>query len=128
MRRRMMFESSTIISRKRRAWFPSAISGGRLVRDVHRQRDLESREAARLGGDADAAAQLLDRRLHDVHADATAGVHGHLLGGRKSWLEQQCDQLDAIERLRLLGGHHALAHRGGTEPVTRDAAAVILDA
>src|ERR1700693_984863 len=96
MRRRMMFESSTIISLKDR--LPSPFIAGPLLSRMSvacsasgdrgadrmggRQENLEAGEAAGVGAHADLASERVHAARHHVHADPAAGIHGHvLLGG-----------------------------------------------
>src|SRR5256884_9548708 len=87
MRRRMRFESSTIISLKQRWALPFiafalplrmlltlASSGDRAAdRLGGRQQDLEAGEAAGVGAHADPAPERVHAARHDVHADPPAG-------------------------------------------------------
>src|SRR3984893_4118924 len=88
MRRRMMFESSTIISLKVRLALPliavawllrmsvaCSASGDRGADRLGggRQEDLEAGEAAGVGAHADLAPERVHAARHDVHADPAAG-------------------------------------------------------
>src|SRR4029077_15367824 len=104
MRRRMMFESSTIISLKDRLPLPfiagptlsrmrvaCSASGDRGAdRLGGRQEDLEAGEAAGMGAHADLASERVHAARYHVHADPAAGIHGHvLLGGETRTKDQR---------------------------------------
>ncbi len=69
--------------------------------DGQRQRNLDREDGARAGGrlDLDGAADLLDVRTHDVHADAAAGDVGH--GLRRGETRPENQLVDVLGRHRF---------------------------
>src|SRR6185437_7756634 len=141
IRRRMMLESSTISSLSDRLppaslpctmpirVLPSLLSSGdrRARRFRGGQHDLEAGEAARVRAHPDLAAQPVYSARHDVHADASAGIHGDLLLGGESRPEDEGHGRTRIHRSRFLGRDDVLAHSGILQYLRRDAGAVILE-
>src|SRR5215472_14376363 len=126
MRRRMMFESSTIISFMGRLAFIALASGDRGGL-AGRQRDPEARVSAGVRADADLAAERVDAARHDVHADAAAGIHRHLVLRGEAGTEDERHRGARVHRGGLLLRDQLLAHGGGLERVGRDSGAVVLE-
>src|SRR6202047_1981011 len=139
MRRRMMFESSTIISLKDR--LPSPFAAGtlllrmRVVRSASgdrgadrlgggRQEDLEAGEAAGMGAHADLAPERVHAARHYVHADPAAGIHGHIFLGGETRTKDQGHGGARVHAAGLLFADELLAYRGGLERLGCDARAV----
>src|SRR5438876_10150868 len=140
IRRRMMFESSTIISLSvrlppflatalpLRMEFALGSSGDRAARRLRgRQHDLEAGESAGVGGDADLAAEDVDAARHDVHPDAAAGVDRHVLAGREAGSEDQRHRGARVHLGGFLLADQLLADCGGLERLGGDARAVVLE-
>src|SRR5262245_26692063 len=100
MRRRMMFESSTmsILSGVLRGTAdigcvsPRESGDGALLRRVGRQVDLESRVLAGRGGDGDLAPHPAHGLPHDVETDTPSRILGFLLLGGKARAEDEADR------------------------------------
>src|SRR6202035_3701993 len=140
MRRRMMFESSTIISLKDR--FPlSCTAGPLLLRMVAcsasgdrgadrlggRQEDLEAGEAAGVGAHADLASERVHAARHHVHADPAAGVHGYTLLGGETRTKDQRHGGARVHAAGFLFADQLPAHRGGLERLGDNARTVVLE-
>src|SRR6267142_2290888 len=142
MRRRMMFESSTIISLKDR--LPSPFIAGSLLLRMSvacsasgdrgadrlgggRQEDLEAGEAAGMGAHADLAPERVHAARHYVHADPAAGIHGHILLGGETRTKDQRHGGARVHAAGFLFADQLPAHRGGLERLGGDARAVVLE-
>src|SRR5580700_2476871 len=126
MRRRTMFESSTIRSRSGR-FAPRRSSDGtvRLLRDG--QCDLEAGELPRIRGHTDLAAQQRDAAGHHVHADPAAGIHRDLLLRGEAGAEDQPHGSATVHAFRFLGGDQVLAQCGRLQLLRSDAVAVVFE-
>src|SRR5882672_4179852 len=111
MRRRMIFDSSTIIMRSIRSplapfapfdfdmgsrllFFFGLASGSHFLTAVHRrQQDAESRVLALARGDGDLAVQLADEFGDQAHADAASGVVRDGVAGREPRMEEEAKHL-----------------------------------
>src|SRR5215472_11992258 len=126
MRRRMMFESSTIISFLGRLPFITPTSGDRGGLSG-RERDLEARVSAGVRADADLAAEGVDAARHHVHPDAAARIHRHLVLRGEAGAEDERHGGARVHGGRLQLGDELLAHGGGLERIGGDAGAVVLE-
>src|ERR1700724_1702531 len=135
MRRRSMFESSTIISLKDRLplMLPMSVAcsasadGGADRLGGGRQEDLEAGEAAGVGAHADLAPERVHAARYDVHADPAAGIHGHVLLGGETRTKDQGHGGARVHAAGLLFADQLLAYRGGLERLGCDARAVVLE-
>src|SRR6266404_656237 len=141
MRRRMRFESSTIISLKQRFVLPfiafalllpmrvaSSASGDCAADRLDgRQQDLEAGEAAGVGAHADLAPERVHAARHDVHADPPAGIHGNVLLGGETGTKDEGHGGARVHATGFLFADQSLAHRGGLERLDGDARAVVLE-
>src|SRR3984893_8917816 len=142
MRRRMMFEPSTIISLKDR--FPLAFTAGPLLLRMSvacsasgdrgadrlgggRQEHLEAGEAAGVGAYADLASERVHAARHHVHADPAAGVHGYTLLGGETRTKDQRHGGARVHAAGFLFADQLPAHPGGLEPLGGDAPTVVLE-
>src|SRR5437764_8094332 len=141
MRRRMRFESSTIISLKQRFALPfiafalllpmrvaSGASGDCAADRLDgRQQDLEAGEAAGVGAHADLAPERVHAARHDVHPDPPAGIHGHVFLGGEARTKDQRHGGARVHGAAVLLADQLLAQRGGLERFGGDARAVVLE-
>src|ERR1700733_438570 len=140
IRRRMMFESSTIISLKVRCapgctslrlfafmQRAAALRDGAFRRLHRRQCNLEAREFARIRTEDNPAAECRDSAGHHVHADAATAVHCDALTGRQPRAEDESHDGARIQVRSLGRRHEILSDRGGLELIKCKSRPVGLD-
>src|SRR5579863_7317078 len=130
MRRRMMFESSTIMSFNVGLGWPS-IGSRRLgvVRalDGARQRHGQAGKFSVAGRNRDPPAELIGEVGDDVHAHTPSRILGRVLNGREPRLKQQREDLLRIQGERPLRSDEPLLERGLLDALGRQALAIVFD-
>src|SRR6185437_6883330 len=136
IRRRMMFESSTMSSLSdRRPPFPlpcfplmrAASSDRRARRLGGGQHDLEAREAARVRAHPDLAAKAIHCTRYHVHSNSSPRVHGDTLLCRETGTEDEGHGRAGVHRSGFLRGDDVLAHGRILQHLRGDTGAVILE-
>src|ERR1700686_1866416 len=122
MRRRMMFESSTIMSFNM-GLDSTSISSRRLriIRALGgaRQRHGQPGELSGARRNRNTPAHLIGEVGYQVHADTPSSILGRGLDGGEARLEQQREDLLRIHGLRPFGCNESLFHRGLLDALRR---------